>query len=251
MLMFEDLIRTKSSHMQNKRAHAHTCTVAHRRINSFIYTQICCYSSAVLWAPQRLWWCEKALEVPTGLLPNGRVDIYPRWLWLLLRQKWFNLLCWIQRNLFWWMERATAKEPEMHVCARCTLIYQRTASGATVTCFIWSLCWQWSRIVHEVSSRHVSLNHTYRRTTPPEGSTMSISEPSASTPDQTWLNPTLVLTVTHCSDIFIFSVKQLYNRMSASPYCAVEKLTSPTLSTFKTRNPTLILWGKISMWRSW
>lgn len=155
MLMFEDLIRTKSSHMQNKRAHAHTCTVAHRRINSFIYTQICCYSSAVLWAPQRLWWCEKALEAPTGLLPNGRVDIYPRWLWLLLRQKWFNLLCWIQRNLFWWMERATAKEPEMHVCARCTLIYQRTASGATVTCFIWSLCWQWSRIVHEVSSRHV------------------------------------------------------------------------------------------------
>lgn len=50
--------------------------------------------------------------------------------------------------------------------------------------------------------------------TPPEGSTMSISEPTASTParltDQTWLNPTLVLTlmslmVTHFSDICLYT----------------------------------------------
>lgn len=58
-------------------------------------TRICCCSSAVLWAMWRLWRCKgkEALEAPTRLLPNGRIDIYPGRLWLLLPQKWFNLPC--------------------------------------------------------------------------------------------------------------------------------------------------------------
>ena len=45
--------------------------------------QICCYSSAALWAPWGLWRCEgnKALEAPSRLLPNGGADIYPGRLW--------------------------------------------------------------------------------------------------------------------------------------------------------------------------
>lgn len=65
------------------RAKAHAYRLADRHIQTLTYIQICCYSSAVLWVLWRLWRCEgkKALEAPTGLLPNGRVDIYPGRLW--------------------------------------------------------------------------------------------------------------------------------------------------------------------------
>lgn len=143
--------------------------------NLLFCTQICCYSSAVLWAPWRMWWCEKAFEAPTGLLLNGRDDIYPRWLWLLLWQKWFNPLCKIYSDGWKGPRWRTWRCPRA-VCAYCTLIYQHTASGLMVTWVIRSLCWQLFSIArsgekvktrtvcqwdHRVSVfHHILLNHT-------------------------------------------------------------------------------------------
>lgn len=78
-----DIHKTTVSICRKTRAKAHAYRLADRHIRTLTYIQIRCYSSAVLWVLWRLWRCEgkKALEAPTGLLPNGRVDIYPGRLW--------------------------------------------------------------------------------------------------------------------------------------------------------------------------
>lgn len=55
----------------------------HGHIRTLTHARNCCYSSAVLWALRTLWRYEgkEALEAPTSLLPNGRIDIYPGRLW--------------------------------------------------------------------------------------------------------------------------------------------------------------------------
>lgn len=225
---------------KNRHMHVRTClhtdTSTHSLRPRFVATaQLCCGRHED---------CDgvrKASEAPTRRLLNGRVDIYPGWLWLLLRQKWFNLLCGIQRNLFWWMERAMAKDLEMSVGCMCILYLHLLTHCFWHECYLGHLepmltviqnstvhGWRGTENFHSMSvespSQRLPSRFVESYIQAHNSSTMSISQPSASTPfrltDQTWLNPTLVLTVmpllvTHFS-LFIFTVLE-FCKTSASP----------------------------------
>lgn len=101
---------------------------------------------------------------------------------------------------------------------------------------------------------HVLLNHTYKHTTPSEGSTMSISEPTPSKParltDQTWLNVALVLTVrlllvTHFSDICHYTFLLFQSSIECST--PAQKLYRSWLTA---RSWGLLddCWRKLSLW---
>lgn len=105
-------------------------------------------------------------------------------LWLLLLQKWFNLPCGIQRNLFWWMKTATVKVLEMSGGCEC-MQYLNLPTHC-----IWHDC----NLSHLGAMLTVILDNTWRKETENRYS-MSVESPDRCLPSHVLLNNTQA----HCS----------------------------------------------------